>query len=114
MHKVLTSRITNPDPDRLDITASTASPVGRYFAPDWSEVKAYLDGPRDAAAEHKYELAYHAKMLASYERNPKVWMEVLAMKRVILVCYCKAGAFCHRKLLAKYLVALGMEDGSEI
>lgn len=69
MNKVYTSRISNPDPDRLDITAKSASGLGRYFAPDWSEVKAYLDGPKDAEAEHKYELAYHAKMLASYERN---------------------------------------------
>lgn len=114
MNKVYTSRIANPDPDRLDITCKTASALGRYFAPDWSEVKAYLDGPRDKAAEDRYITAYHAKMLASYEKNKHVWMEVLAMKRVVLVCYCKAGAFCHRKLLKHYLATLGMEDGREI
>ena len=113
-NRVCTSQIRYSGTGRLDITAATGSAVGRYFAPDWSEVKAYLDGPKDAAAKFKYEQAYHAKMLKSYEDNKWVWDEVMAMDLVVLVCFCKALDFCHRKILAKYLVHLGMDDGGEI
>jgi uncharacterized protein YeaO (DUF488 family) len=53
-------------------------------------------------------------MRLSYKENRKRWDELLNQDEVVLVCFCKAGDFCHRVLLAEILVKLGAEYKGEI
>jgi len=50
----------------------------------------------------------------SYQQNRERWEEILAMDKVVLVCYCKDDKHCHRRLLKEYLVKCGAEDGGKI
>lgn len=106
--KVFTSQIRYSGPDRLDITIKSGELT---FAPTWDMVMGYKSGK---LTEEAYTKAYYSMMRASYRANRARWDELLSQPRVVLVCYCKAGAFCHRTLLANILVKLGASYGGEI
>jgi uncharacterized protein YeaO (DUF488 family) len=87
-------------PDKLDITVKSGDPV---FAPTWEMVMGYKSGK---VSESEYTQAYTSLMRLSWQRHRDRWLEVLAMEEVTLVCYCKPGDFCHRRLLAIFLAAV--------
>jgi len=99
------------DPDLLDITVKSAGPVGRVFAPTWQMV---MDHKKGIINDAVYTSEYHARMLLSYNGNRDKWDWVLAQPRIVLGCYCRAGWFCHRILLAEYLVKLGANYRGEL
>ena len=108
--KLYTAQYRYPGPHRLDITVKGNDPVGRVFAPTWEMVSRYKqDGNEEA-----YTTAYHKMMIDSYYDNHQEWREVLSRDTVVLVCFCPAGAFCHRLLLAGYLSKLGAKYNGEI
>jgi len=51
-----------------------------------------------------YAVAYINMLNKSYIFNKVEWDKLLSMDQVTLVCYCPSNTFCHRILLAKYLV----------
>jgi hypothetical protein len=97
-------------PNRLDITVKGKDPIGHIFAPSWDIVMGY----KNNGDEQQYISNYHQQMLASYKNNRHLWDQVLAMEEVVLVCFCKSGDFCHRKLVAHYLQELGSTYKGEI
>lgn len=103
MVEIYTGQYKYCGPDRLDITVKGKDPIGRIFAPTWAMVDEY----KMFKDEEKYTYAYRNLMRVSYRRHRDVWEEVLRRDRVVLVCFCKAGEFCHRVLLAGYLEKLG-------
>jgi len=98
------------DPDLLDITVKGWSPLGRVFAPTWDMVMAHKRDKNDAV----YTEQYHDMMVKSYYANQDKWLWVLAQPRIVLACFCRAGDFCHRKLLAQYLTHLGANYKGEL
>ena len=90
--------------DRLDITVKGNDPIGKAFAPSWDMVTRYKNGK---ITEKQYIEEYKIRMIKSCANNHEAWDWLLSQDEVTLVCFCKAGAFCHRKLLAKMLIQLG-------
>ena len=104
MLEVYTAHYSTSDPDRLDITVKSATDEGKAFAPTWSMVWDFKTGAISVA---EYTEMYHERMQKSYHKNKAVWEKLLARDRVVLVCFCQKGMFCHRLLLAKLLERLG-------
>lgn len=102
---IYTSRINySGDKTKIDITAKSASGIGRHFKPTWDMVMGYKNGKYSKEEytrmymdilEHNY---YHIRRLIEL-------MEELPGD-IVFICYCRAGDFCHRVLLAKYISGL--------
>jgi uncharacterized protein YeaO (DUF488 family) len=61
--------------------------------------------PKDAARVFpEYQERYRAEMRLSYQRHPTEWAALLARNVLILTCYCKMPAWCHRTVAAELLV----------
>lgn len=102
------------DPDLLDITIRGQHPVGKHFAPTWKMVMDHKKKTFGHMADTMYTVDYHTMMLASYYANYHVWQMILHKPRVVLMCFCPTGAFCHRHLLVEYLVKLGATYKGEL
>ena len=114
MLKVYTAQYSYEGPNRTDITVKTAKPPWDIFAPTWDMVKEYLANP-GPYQEKVYIAKYEAMVANAYVANRDALITLLHSSEVrVLVCFCKAGAFCHRVLLAKHLEALGAEYLGEI
>lgn len=101
-----TAQFAYPGKDRLDITMNTIDPLGMVFAPP----KRIVNGFKyDNMTEDEYESLYYNYMVQSFYNNQHQWNDVLSQKEITLVCYCSANTFCHRYLLAHYLVKLGAQ-----
>ena len=106
--KVYTSSMRCGDRDRLNITVKSGV---QAFAPSWDMVMGYKKG---LLSEKQYEKLYLERMRRSYVANRAIWNEILKRDRVVFVCFCRKGEFCHRVLLAKIFEKLGAEYGGEI
>ncbi len=105
--EIWTAQYRYSGPDRLDITAGG----GTAFAPSWGLVREYKGG---YISEKEYEKKYRRAMARSFRERKKEWAEVLQRDRVVLVCFCPHGAFCHRVLLAQILERRGGHYCGEI
>lgn len=105
---VYTSQYRYSGPRRLDITSMKGSDL---FSPPWELVKTYKNGK---ISESEYEKIYHDLMVESYKNFKEGWDRLLSADWVVLVCFCRAGEFCHRLLLANYLEKLGADYRGEI
>ena len=99
-----TAQFAYPGEDRVDITMNTTDPLGRFFAPPKRIVNGYK---YDDMSKEEYETLYYNWMVQSFYNNQGQWNDFLSRKEATIVCYCSLGEFCHRYLLAKYLVRLG-------
>ena len=111
MLEVWTAQYRYNGPDRLDITAKSKDPLGKYFAPTWDLVLRYKD---KSISEEEYTQEYLELMHNVYRKYPNVWRQLLSRKRVVLVCFCRPNTFCHRILLARILEKLGATYKGEI
>lgn len=116
---VRTARVSYGGPDRLDVTRKSADDFGLAFAPSWALLAPVLrarhaNGDIDAIAWGSYVAAYTDEMRASYRMSRRAWDGLLAMERVVLVCYCTDAERCHRRVLAGILVKLGAVDEGEV
>lgn len=91
----------------LDTTVKSGEAT---FAPSWQIVKAVKDGVSlsgiSKSPEQDYMDRYKILMTESWKSNKARWLEVANMPEVALMCYCKAGVFCHRVLLVEYFRSL--------
>lgn len=101
--KVYTSQFKYNGENRFDITVKSGH---QMFAPTWPMV---MDYKSKKTTEEEYTKLYLEKMHRSYEYYRETWDWLLKQDKVVLVCFCKAGDFCHRLLLADILVKLGAE-----
>ena len=106
--EVWTANIRYSGPDRLDVTVKSGD---RTFAPTWDLVMGYKQGK---ISEEEYTEKYTQLMRQSWVKNNKRWREVLGTERVVLVCYCRPGVFCHRVLLARMIEKAGGKYMGEI
>lgn len=108
MLEVYTSQYRYNGPDRLDITVKSGK---KAFAPSWEIVMGVKNG---TMTQQQYIVKYNEMMNKSMANNSKIWQELLSRNRVVLVCFCPKGAFCHRVLLAKILEMRGAKYLGEI
>ncbi len=108
--KFWTAQYRYPGPNRLDITVKGQDPVGSYWAPTWDMVMDHKKTGDDQA----YIKKYHDKIMYMINQQPSCWEDLLNKDQVVLVCFCPAGAFCHRNLLTYYLKNHGAEYMGEI
>ena len=98
--------------DGLDITLKSSQGLGRVFAPTaWNMV---LGVKRGTVSEAQYRTWYLTLLRSVYRTHPNAWQQLLGLPRVVLLCYCRAGTFCHRHLLAEVLSKLGAELHGEV
>jgi len=97
---VRTSHYRYRGEDRFDITRKTGMLA---FAPTWDMVMGVKDG---TLSEEGYTEQYRALLDRSRRTHRAEWKALLGAGQVTLVCFCPPGAFCHRRLLALYLVDL--------
>lgn len=74
----------------------------RELAPRWDMVMGHKNNDplwNDAA----YTAEFHRLMEISLSENPQFWGDLLHSESVCLGCYCRAGKFCHRRLLIDIL-----------
>ncbi len=93
--------------DALDVSRQS----GSTFAPSWRLLKPFLaarkNGLETEETRQKFADAYLEEMRAVAKSDPIAWKTLLAREQVTLCCYCRAGQFCHRLLLAGILAKLG-------
>ena len=106
--KVFTSQYRYSGPNRLDITVK-GNP-NHILAPTWVMVRRYM---AKEITDAEYTKEYYALLKSRWSGRKQEFYDI-TKNDVVLVCYCKAGAFCHRTLAKDILVNLGMEDGGEI
>jgi uncharacterized protein YeaO (DUF488 family) len=103
--KVYTSRISYSGQGKLDISVKSGDKV---FAPTWDMVMGYKNGKLTVK---QYTDMYYDLMRKSWRENRERWMQILNADTVVLCCYCAAGEFCHRHLLADMFVKSGKTLG---
>lgn len=124
---VFTARMGTRDPDWLDITAggNARRPelgghrgIGEAFAPPSTLLLKYLRKRSAGAITDSdwadYSARYTAFMRQSYRERRPAWDAILALPRVVLVCFCTDPNRCHRRILAGILAKLGAVDCGEI
>lgn len=112
--QVHTSRMGFRGLDWLDITRGNkvepTNPgghlgIGFAFAPSSKLLRFYLERRRTEGLTDREWLEYvenfTREMRESYRRNRPAWDRLLAMPRVVLLCFCSQAAICHRTVLAR-------------
>jgi uncharacterized protein YeaO (DUF488 family) len=101
---IFTDTIKYRGKDRLDITVKSAKGFAKLVSPTWLMV---MNLKNKIITEEQYEKEYFLSIentLPTFVRKLKELIKTpKATRTITFVCYCKANAFCHRKLLAKYL-----------
>lgn len=92
----------------IPVLDTTVKSGDKCFAPVWEMVSQFKSG---VLTEAQYRTLYHEQMMKSIKTNPGRWGEVLRMDVVAIGCYCSAGKFCHRHLLAEILNRLCLHNG---
>jgi hypothetical protein len=90
---------------------STAKSGLAAFAPHFSDVMLYKAGQ---LSEQEYTEIYDRKMDESLIRTPKYWEWLKVKPKIAFACYCRAGVFCHRHLLAKRAENYLTKEGYEV
>jgi uncharacterized protein YeaO (DUF488 family) len=90
----------------IDTTVKSGNPA---FAPTWDIVLASKSGQM---SPQEYTQRYLELMRQSLRHNPAPWEQLQQQEKIALACYCPAGQFCHRLVLAaaltKYLQSKGI------
>lgn len=89
----------------VDITVKSGR---KELAPDWDFLMAYKNSTKDATAEADYTVKYLYKLERLLDSDAEALVSLLRHEDLVLMCYCPAGKFCHRHLLAKKLQDVGM------
>jgi uncharacterized protein YeaO (DUF488 family) len=104
MLDIFTAQYRYNGPNRLDITVSSKNNTwGRMFAPTWDMVMGHKRG---ILSDAEYTEQYHTLMHSSMAHYKQHWTHLFNMPCVVPVCFCPAGAFCHRVVLATMIQSL--------
>jgi len=95
----------------IDITVKSAT-FGKPFAPTWGIVSGYRKGE---ISVEEYTEAYLQILEDSLAENGEFWNRMMnSGASIAFLCYCPAGDFCHRVLLAEFVQNLGKKMGVEV
>lgn len=116
---IYTSNYFNPKTNnyrKISISVSTPKGYGYDFlwktvAPDWFELlKPYKEGIID---DEEYTRRYLIQLNGKKEQIIQEYKELLKENSVLL-CWCKKGNFCHRRILARWLEEQGFDEIKEL
>lgn len=109
---ICTAQMSIRDPDGLDITVKSAStPEGKALAPEWSMV---TDHKKGLITDAEYHTRYLSLLRRRYKVTPGPFLIILKRQRVVLLCYCKTGAFCHRHIAVEVLTAIAQKQRIDV
>lgn len=108
---IQTSQFRYRGEDRLDITSKTRDPFGQLFAPPWGLVQNYKSG---YLPKQLYKERYQSLLERNLRDRSDDFDQLLKRERIVLVCFCPPGDFCHRLLAANFLQCLGAWYKGEI
>lgn len=111
---IYTARVGYMGADALDITAKSASPDGKVFAPPWGLLRRYLPkfSGRPLTAETFAE--YEQEYLAILATRRIAWPHYLSQPSITLLCYCPTPVFCHRGIVRRLFEERGAVHGGEV
>ena len=93
----------------IKIMDTTVKSGYSIFAPTWDMVLGHKNGSMD---DDTYSRLYRDMLVRSWTENRQKWMDFLQSDdQFALACYCKAGVFCQRHLLIKFLSQLCKQLG---
>lgn len=120
---IATAQMRYDDRDAIDITAKSTSQAGRILAPTWELVAGHkhFANPNDsrwhnaeALTDKQYSQAYLNLINQRYLADQRPFVYLLTRQRLILKCYCRGGAFCHRRLATGYLMGIAPTHGIHV
>jgi len=95
----------------VDITIKSGCETGWVLAPTWEMVNAIKLGKLTV---EEFTKKYYELLESRWQKPIQAIEELVVIPRLILVCYCPTGVFCHRRLAANFLVKnLGFLDCGE-
>jgi hypothetical protein len=95
----------------IDVTVKSSKRNARLLAPTWKMVKAYMAG---TMSEEEYCEDYASILTRCKKEHPELWNNTVERHdRVVFLCYCKPGEFCHRRLLAASFMSWAIRMGHE-
>jgi len=110
MLNVYTATLHYRGPDRLDVSRQG----GSIFAPSWKLLKPFVEARKNCRETEQMRQQFadaYIEEMRIYAKSGQIaqdeWKHLLAREGVTLCCYCTAGQFCHRHLLAGILAKLG-------
>jgi hypothetical protein len=129
--QVFTARMGyKADTDWLDITRGGNAKreelgghrgMGKAFVPSEALLRHYLRLRSSAEADlseydwQRYVVSYTEEMRDSYVRQRASWVALLALPRVVAICFCSNHLQCHRTILAQQILPkLGATYAGEI
>ena len=83
-----------------EVIDTTVKSGDKRLAPTWDMVMGHKEGK---VSDEEYTNRYEEIIKKSQEEHPEFWKELCRKEKIIIACYCKAGVFCHRHLLTKYI-----------
>jgi uncharacterized protein YeaO (DUF488 family) len=99
-----TAQYRYPGMDRLDITVKGQDRFGKLFAPTWAMVK--MAKAEIGNWQELYTGQYYSLLIERWKTHGAEMFKIVEAARnkdITVVCFCPAGAFCHRHLLVKFL-----------
>jgi hypothetical protein len=109
---VYTSRVGYPGSDGLDITVKSAAGIGTLLAPMWAMVGGLKRWPGyEPLTPAQYVERYAALLRARYRADSRPFFDLIHRERVVLLCFCPAGVFCHRHLAVDILEKIAFAAG---
>jgi uncharacterized protein (DUF488 family) len=102
MCTIYTARVGHKDSTKtvLDTTVKSGSGLGLIFAPTWEIVMGVKQG---RITQQQYTDAYLEMLRERYRASQETFLAILAQDQVVVTCYCRAGAFCHRHIVVDVL-----------
>lgn len=87
----------------LDITLMSGD---RTYSPNSDLLRDFKLG---LISNEQYKQRYLDLMRSSYKSNKSKWLELFNKDKLVLACYCKPGAFCHRLLMVDILNSIAVQ-----
>lgn len=105
-------------PNGIDITVKTIDPLGQLLAPTWAMVMPIINARKYgrspdkwAQLKNEYIKQYQEILNRIDENHPDFIKTLLDKPYIVLLCYCERLRFCHRDLVAHWLVKKGANYG---
>jgi hypothetical protein len=112
MGTLFTSRIGYRGEDGLDITVKSATGVGRLLAPTWAMVGGVKHWKHDKAlTSEAYTTLYYDLLRSRFRADRQPFLDLVQRGRLVLLCFCPAGTFCHRHLALDILEKIATANG---
>jgi hypothetical protein len=112
MGTVYTCRIGYHGSAGLDITVKSASGIGTLLAPTWALVGGHKGWQGyEPLTDAEYTERYLELLRSRYRRSEQAFTDLIQRPELVLLCYCRAGVFCHRHLALDVLDKIAHAKG---